>query len=47
MLGREQVALHHLREVLALVPTHPETASEIRVLEARLARHAKPTSRLR
>jgi curved DNA-binding protein CbpA len=37
MLGRDQLALHHFREVLALVPGHAEAASEIRVLESRLA----------
>jgi cytochrome c-type biogenesis protein CcmH/NrfG len=38
MLGREQLALHHFREVLQLVPNHLEAASEIRVLELRLAK---------
>jgi hypothetical protein len=38
MLGRDQIALRHFREVLELVPGHAEAASEIRVLESRLAR---------
>jgi len=38
MLGRDQVALHHFREVLVLVPGHAEASSEIRVIESRLAR---------
>jgi len=37
VLGHEDSALHHFREVLALVPDHPEAASELRALEARLA----------
>jgi tetratricopeptide (TPR) repeat protein len=36
-LGREQSALHHFRDVLALAPDHAEAASELRALEARLA----------
>lgn len=42
MLGREQLALHHFREVLQLVPNHVEAASEIRVLELRLAKGTRP-----
>jgi tetratricopeptide (TPR) repeat protein len=43
MLGRDQLALHHFREVLERVPGHAEAASEIRVLESRaLARGTKP-----
>jgi hypothetical protein len=42
MLGRDQVALHHFREVLELVPGHAEAASEVRVLESRLAKGTKP-----
>jgi cytochrome c-type biogenesis protein CcmH/NrfG len=42
MLGRDQVALRHFREVLDLVPGHTEAASEIRVLESRLARGTRP-----
>jgi curved DNA-binding protein CbpA len=43
MLGRDQLALHHFREVLELVPGHAEAASEIRVIESRaLARGTKP-----
>jgi hypothetical protein len=42
MLGRDQLALHHFREVLQLVPNHVEAASEIRVLELRLAKGTKP-----
>jgi len=37
MLGRDQLALHHFREVLEVVPGHADAASEIRVIEARLA----------
>jgi hypothetical protein len=36
MLGRDQLALHHFREVLEAVPGHAEAASEIRVIESRL-----------
>jgi hypothetical protein len=43
MLGRDQLAVRHFREVLALVPHHAEAASELRVLEARLAGAAKPS----
>ena len=42
MLGRDQLALHHFREVLELVPNHVEAASEIRVLELRLAKGTRP-----
>jgi hypothetical protein len=42
MLGRDQLALHHFREVLQLLPNHVEAASEIRVLELRLAKGTKP-----
>jgi curved DNA-binding protein CbpA len=42
MLGRDQLALHHFREVLELVPEHREAASEVRVLESRLAKGTKP-----
>jgi tetratricopeptide (TPR) repeat protein len=35
MLGRDQLALHHFREVLERIPDHAEAASEIRVLESR------------
>ena len=37
MLGRDQDALRRFREVLAAAPGHAEAASELRVLEARLA----------
>jgi tetratricopeptide (TPR) repeat protein len=37
MLGRDQLALQHFRDVLELVPGHAEAASEIRAIEARLA----------
>ena len=37
MLGRDQIALQHFREVLDQIPNHAEAASEIRALEARLA----------
>jgi cytochrome c-type biogenesis protein CcmH/NrfG len=46
MVGRDQLALHHFREVLELVPGHTDAASEIRVLEARLAART-PTNRPR
>jgi hypothetical protein len=42
MLGRDQLALHHFREVIELVPNHAEAASEIRILESRLAQGTKP-----
>jgi len=42
MLGRDQLALHHFREVIELVPNHAEAASEIRVLESRIAHGTKP-----
>jgi len=42
MLGRDQLALHHFREVLELVPSHVEAKSEIRVIESRLAQGTKP-----
>lgn len=42
MMGREQLALHHFKEVLELVPDHAEAASEVRVLEQRLAKGTKP-----
>jgi tetratricopeptide (TPR) repeat protein len=42
MLGRDQLALHHFREVLELVPHHAEAASEVRVLESRMARGTRP-----
>lgn len=42
MLGRDQLALHHFREVLELAPEHREAASEIRVLESRLAKGTNP-----
>ena len=47
MMGREQLALSHFREVLELVDDHAEAAAEVRVLEAKLAmaRSAKPTRR--
>lgn len=41
MLGRDRLAIQHFREVLELVPDHAEAASEIRVLESRLAEAAK------
>jgi cytochrome c-type biogenesis protein CcmH/NrfG len=42
MLGRDQLALHHFREVLQLVPDHAEATTEIRVLETRLAKGTRP-----
>ncbi|HSR97997.1 MAG TPA: hypothetical protein VLM79_13145 [Kofleriaceae bacterium] len=42
MLGRDQLALHHFREVLHLVPDHVEATSEIRVLELRVAKGTRP-----
>jgi hypothetical protein len=38
MLGRDQEALWHFRDVLAAAPGHAEAASEIRALEARQPR---------
>jgi tetratricopeptide (TPR) repeat protein len=43
MLGRDQPALHHFREVLALVPGHADAQSEIRAIEARLAGRTRTT----
>jgi hypothetical protein len=43
MLGRDQLALHHFREVLERVPGHPDAASEIRVIEARLGSRTTTT----
>jgi len=43
MLGRDQLALHHFREVLEVIPGHAEAASEVRAIESRaLARGTKP-----
>jgi curved DNA-binding protein CbpA len=42
MLGRDQDALRHFRDVLAAAPGHAEAASEVRVLEARLGSGARP-----
>jgi hypothetical protein len=43
MMGRDQLALHHFREVLELAPDHAEAASEVRVLESRMfAKGTKP-----
>lgn len=36
MLGRDQEALRHFREVVAASPGHPDAAAELRILEARL-----------
>ncbi|TMQ18199.1 MAG: hypothetical protein E6J90_20765 [Deltaproteobacteria bacterium] len=43
MLGRDQLALHHFREVLERVPGHADAATEIRVIEARLAARTTTT----
>jgi hypothetical protein len=45
MLGRDQLALHHFREVLELVPGHADAASEIRIIEARIAASRTTTTR--
>jgi len=37
MLGRDSLALQHFHEVLERIPGHADAASEIRVIEARLA----------
>jgi len=42
MLGRDQEALRHFREVLTACPGHADAAAEQRVLEARLASGDKP-----
>ena len=42
MLGRDQEALRHFRDVLAGFPGHTDAAAELRVLEARLAGGDKP-----
>jgi hypothetical protein len=47
MLGRDTDAIRHLREVLDASPHHGEAASELRVIEARIAadRGGKPGRR--
>jgi len=45
MLGRDQDALRHFREVLAAAPGHADAASEVRALEARLAAGPGPGRR--
>jgi tetratricopeptide (TPR) repeat protein len=42
MLGRDQEAVRHFREVLAAAPGHAEAAAELRVIEARLGGGDKP-----
>ena len=42
MLGRDQDALRHFRDVLAASPGHSEAASEVRALEARLGGGDRP-----
>ncbi len=42
MLGRDQEALRHFRDVLAVCPGHADAAAEQRVIEARLAGGTKP-----
>jgi len=42
MLGRDQDALRHFREVLSAAPGHAEAASEVRAIEARLPGGDKP-----
>jgi hypothetical protein len=37
MLGRDQIALQHFHEVLDRIPGHADAASEIRVIESRIA----------
>ena len=44
MLGRDSLALQHFHEVLERIPGHADAASEIRVIEARLASRT-PTTR--
>jgi hypothetical protein len=46
MLGRDQEALRHFRDVLAAAPGHADAAAELRVLEARLAGGDRPGSGL-
>jgi tetratricopeptide (TPR) repeat protein len=43
MLGRDQDALRHFRDVLASVPGHADAAAEVRALEARLTGGDKPS----
>jgi hypothetical protein len=43
MLGRDQLALQHFREVLELAPGHADAASEIRAIEARQAGRTSTT----
>jgi hypothetical protein len=42
MLGRDQDALRHFRDVLTASPGHTEAASEVRALEARLGGGDRP-----
>jgi DnaJ domain len=42
MLGRDQEALRHFREVVSVAPGHADAAAEIRALEARLSPGDKP-----
>jgi curved DNA-binding protein CbpA len=42
MLGRDQEALRHFRDVLMAAPGHSDAAAELRVIEARLAGGDKP-----
>jgi hypothetical protein len=46
MLGRDQEALRHFRDVLSACPGHADAAAEQRVLEARLAGGDKPAGGL-
>jgi len=45
MVGRDQEALRHFRDVIAAVPGHAEAASEIRAIEARQSGGDKPGRR--
>jgi len=42
MLGNDHHAIEHFHEVLELCPDHHEAATELRVLESRLARGTRP-----
>jgi hypothetical protein len=45
MMGRDREALRRFKEVLDAAPDHLEAASEVRVLEARLAGRSRSGSR--
>jgi tetratricopeptide (TPR) repeat protein len=46
MLGRDQEALRHFRDVIGAAPGHADAAAELRVLEARLKSDGRPSGGL-